>query len=178
MRTKILGLAAVAALAGSWAVAGEAVRWLSVNVTDRNDKTEVKVHVPFSLVLTAVDAVNTEELRDGKVSLHMDHCDVNWVAIVKELQRAPEGEYLTVEQPDAHVVMGKRDGVVTVDVQESGEHGERVKVRLLEPLLSALVVDDQNRLDVRALLAKLQEVQVGDLLRVEGGDADVRVWVE
>jgi hypothetical protein len=178
MRGRLVVLVGMVVLAASWATAGEPIRWLNVNVKDSHEKSEVKLHVPLPLIAGVVDAIDTNQLRGGKVSLHMERCDVNWLAIVKELRKAPEGDYVTVEQPKAHVVMGKRDGVVTVDVQEAGEHGAHVKVRLLEPLLDALTIDDQNRLDVDALLARLQSSDVGELLRVEGGDADIRVWVE
>jgi hypothetical protein len=165
------GLLAVAALAA------EPVRWINVDVAEHSDDTTVKVHLPLSLVLTLIDAVHTKDFSDGKVTLHVGHADVDWVAILQELQKAPEGDYVTVEEPDANVHFSKKDGVVTVDVKEKGKDGERVLVRLQEPLLQAVRVDG-DRLDVKELLTRLVDVKVGDLLTVESADANVRVWVE
>jgi len=177
MNRKALAIAAAAILTAGAAWTAEPVRWFNVHVSDRSDATEVKLHLPFSMVLTLVDAVQTEQLRHGKVSLHIDDVDVDWVAIVEELKVAPEGEFVTVEAPDGRVRFNKRAGLVSIDVEEGGEHGEKVLITLQEPLLAAFSVDVENRLDLRALLAGLEKVN-GELLTVHGDDADVRVWVE
>jgi hypothetical protein len=177
MTSSKLVAAAAAGLLAAAAFAAEPVRWINVHVVEHEDNTDVKVHLPLSLVQTLVDAVHTKDFDAGMVTIDMDRAEIDWVVILRELQKAPEGEYVTVEEPDASVHFGKQDGVVTVDVQEKGEHGEHVVVRLQEPLLNAVKVEG-DRLDVRALLSRLTEAKVGDLLTVESTDANVRVWVE
>jgi len=177
MNRKALTAAAAVMLVACTAWAGEQVRWLNVYVNDHGDETEVKLHLPFSMVLTLIDAVQTDELRDGKVHIDIDDAEVDWMAIVEELKRSPEGEFITVEEPDAHVVVSKKAGLVTIDVEERGHRGEKVRIRLQEPLLAAFSIDTENQLDLRALLASLEDVG-GELLTVESTDANVRVWVE
>lgn len=177
MMKRSLTFAAALMLAASVAWADEQVRWLNVHVSDHSDATEVKLHLPFSMVLTLIDAVQTDELRNGKVHIDIDEADVDWVAIVEELKRSPEGEFITVEDREAHVVVSKKAGLVSIDVEERGPGGEKVKIRLQEPLLAAFSIDVDNRLDLKALLASLESVG-GELLTVESDDANVRVWVE
>jgi hypothetical protein len=176
VRSKLVVAAAAGVLAAA-AFATEPVRWINVDVVEHGDGTQVKVHLPMSMVLTLVDAIHTKDFSDGKVVVDVGHADLDWVAILQELQKAPEGDYVTVEEPDANVRFFKKDGVVTVDVQEKGEHGEHVLVRLQEPLLEAVRVEG-DRLDVKELLTRLADANVGDLLTVESADTNVRVWVE
>ena len=178
MNKRVLTLAIAAMLVACTGWAGDQIRWLNVHVSDHSDATEVKLHLPFSMVLTLIDAVQTDELRNGKVHIDIDHAEVDWVAIVEELKRAPEGEFITIEEPDAHVVVSKKAGLVSINVNEDGDHGEKVQIWLQEPLLAAFSVDADNRLDLRALIASLETLGNGELVRVESSDADVRVWVE
>ena len=45
-------------------------------------------------------------------------------------------------------------------------------------LIDVLTVDDDNTLDIVAMIEKLHDVPGGDIVQVEADDATVRVWVE
>lgn len=180
MRTRHLIVAAALTLLATlaWGADGDAVRWLNMHVTDRGEDAEVQLHVPLSLVLTVLDAVDTSTIHAGRVRLNHDGDCVDWVAILDELKRSPDGQVVNVHQPDVDVRLVRHDGTVSLDVDECGGHKEHVEVRLSAGLLEAFRVDEHNRLDVKALLTGLSAVAPGELLHVDSPDANVRIWVE
>ncbi|MGE5235198.1 MAG: hypothetical protein ACM3O7_02470 [Acidobacteriota bacterium] len=178
MPRKSIVLAAAATVLAATAFSTEPTRWLNVHVMEKGDKTEVRLHVPFSLVLAVVDSVRTADFRDGQVDLKIEGCSVDWPTVLRELRGSPEGDYLTVKSPDADVVVTKKGGVVAVDVTQRGAERAVVKMRLPVELLDAITVDDHSRLDLKGLLSRLDRVTTGDVLSVVSDDADVRVWVE
>jgi hypothetical protein len=168
---------AVAVLVASAAFAAD-VRWLNVDVNEPHDQTTVQLHLPLSLVMTVLGSIDTHQIHEGRLELATDHARVDWMAILKEIRTAPEGEYVKVKQPDADVNVSKRDGMVFVHVSERGEGGDNVDVRVPMALLDAFQVDKEGRVDLKALVSHLDAVKSGELVRVESSDAHVRVWVE
>jgi hypothetical protein len=178
VKAKTVVLAVAAFLVASLALCASGTRWLNVHVQERTDGTEVSLHVPFNLVHAVVEAVHTEELSGGRLRLHVEGCEVDWPRILRELDAAPDGQYVTVKDGEADVAMSKQAGMVRVDVDErSGEHA-RVRIRFPESLLAAFRVEADGRIDIKALLVELEKVPVGDLITVASDEADVRVWVE
>jgi len=45
-------------------------------------------------------------------------------------------------------------------------------------IINAIHVDDEDRIDVAALLKAFDDLPAGDLIRVASAEANVRVWVE
>jgi hypothetical protein len=171
-------LSALVVALGVTVAGAEQGRWVNVHVAQHRDDTRVELHLPVNLVLTVLDSVKAEGLRHGKVHLGVRSSEVDWVAILRGVREAPEGDYVRVSERDAEVLVRKRAGVVTVEVNERGDRGERVLVTLPEPLLDAFVVDEDDRLDLRAFLAALGRSPAGDVLQIESADANVRIWVE
>jgi predicted lipoprotein with Yx(FWY)xxD motif len=178
MRSRQIILAAAAMLAAAAALGAEPTRWLNVHVNAIEDRTEVELHLPFQLVATTLESVHGHGLEDGKVALCNTHVDVDWPAILAEVRRAPEGEYVKVRESDGNVVVTKRGGIVLVTVDETGAEATHVEVRLPEQLLDAIVVDEHDRLDLKALVGALERFGAGELVRVTAPDANVRIWVE
>ncbi len=177
MIRKTLCFAGVALITAAAALGGEATRWLNVHVVDGHDDTTVELRLPMSLVLTVLKAVDTDEFRNGRVDIELDDCDVDWMAIMNEVRAAPDGDYVKVDDRDAHVTVVKRAGVVTIDVNDK-RGDEHVRVTIPARVLDAFRLDEDNRLDVAELVARLDASVTGDLVRVTGDDTNVRVWVE
>lgn len=178
MKTRSMVLAVVAFLVASLALCASETRWLNVHVQERTDGTEVSLHVPFNLVHAVVEAVRTDELSGGRLRLHVEGCEIDWPRILREVDAAPDGQYVTVKDGDADVAMSKQAGMVRVDVEErSGDHA-KVKIRFPESLLAAFRVEADGRIDIKALLVELESAPAGDLITVASDEADVRVWVE
>lgn len=166
----------IAALAGS-AGATEG-RWLNVHVTEAEDNTTVKVHLPLSLVLTVIEGINVEGFEAGKVELHIDDMEIDWPTMLASLKDAPVGEYVTVQSDEADVVVKKQDDMILIDVDEKSDDHAKVTVRVPLDLIDAVTLDEENRIDIAALLRGFDSLPNGDLVTVESADANVRVWVE
>lgn len=152
-------------------------RWLNVEVNERGDDTEVRLHLPMSMVLAVLDAVDTQELRHGKVHICTAHNDVDWQAVLRELRSAPEGEYVAIQGHEANLTARKLGGIMEMKVDEHGASGDRVNLRIPVDLLDALTIHDDSTVDIKTLVARLGDT-TGEILKVESEDADVRIWVE
>jgi hypothetical protein len=165
-------------LAAAAAFGAEPTRWLNVHVNSVEDQTEVELHLPFQVVVTALESVHGHGLGGGKLTLCGEHGDVDWPAILAEVRRSPEGQYVKVRETDGSVIVTKQGGTVLVTADEvDGEHAH-VEVRLPEQLLDAIVVDEHDRLDLKVLVGALERFGAGELVRVTAPDADVRIWME
>ncbi len=160
------------------ATAEEATRWINVNVEEHNDGTKVSVHLPLNLVLAVLDGVEVDNFHSGRVDLEMDDVDVDWPGVFAAIQDAPDGEFVTVDSPDADVRVSKEDGMMLIDVDEKDGDNAVVKVRVPMSMINALNIDDNNTVDIKAFLQSLDELPDGELVRVESNDANVRVWIE
>ncbi len=178
MLRKTLTLTAVALLVTGIGLAQEPTRWINVTVTETHDNTNVQLHLPMSLIATVLDAVKTDELNHGKIDLDLDGAKVDWVAVLKAVRDAPDAEFVKVDSEDADVRVTKQGGTLLINVVSKEDSGEKVDVTVPASLLDAISVDENNRLDVKALVARLSEVGNGDLVRVTSPDANVRVWIE
>ena len=175
-KTAVLLIAGL--LAAAAAVAGEPMRWLNVNVQEHGDSTTVKVRVPINLVATVMGAVKTEDFDAGVVKLDMDDAEIDWPKLLEAIKSAPDGDFVTVEAPDAHVEISKKQGIISVHVKEKKDDKAQVDVTVPASLVEALSVDKDNRLDLRPILDRLAELPTGDLVTVKSSDADVRIWIE
>jgi len=178
MRNRPIILGATAMLVAAAAFAAEPTRWLNVHVNAVEDQTEVELHLPFALVATALESVHGHGLEGGKVSLGNHHVDVDWPAILAEVRRSPDGLAVKVRETDGAVVVTKQGGMILVTADEVDGEKAHVEVRVPELLLDAIVVDDDNRLDLKALVGALERFGTGELVRVTAPDANVRIWVE
>ncbi len=175
-RTTLAVLGAVVLLAGV-ASADTTQRWINVNVEEPGTGTKVKVHLPLELVLTVIDGVKVEHFDAGKVDLDLEG-EVDLPRILAAVKDAPDGEFVTVEDPEADVKVTKQAGAIYIHVTGKGEDHELVDVKLPASIVDAITVDERQRLDVKALLTALAALPDGDLVTVTSSDANVRIWVE
>ena len=156
----------------------EETRWVNVHVTENSSNTNVEVHLPLNLVLTVLKNVDVENFHGGKVDLEIGDMEVNWPEIMTALKDAPDGEFVKVDAEDAKVRVSKRDGTMYVNVVESDEANAVVNVTVPMSMIDALSIDENNQIDVAALLASFDDLPNGELVTVDADDAKVRVWVE
>jgi hypothetical protein len=164
-------------LAASLAGAQAPTRWINVNVVEPASSTKVQVHLPLELVLNVMDGIKVDHFDAGKVELELDG-DIDLPKILAAVKDAPDGEFVTVEDPEANVQVTKKAGTLYIHVTGKGPDQEVVDVKLPAEVMTALQIDDQNRLDVKALLTSLANLPNGDLVTVTSADANVRVWIE
>lgn len=153
-------------------------KWINVHVTENDSNTNVKVHLPLNLVLSVLGAVDVEGFEGGKVDLHTEDVDIEWLEVLSSIKDAVDGEYLIVESDEADVNVTKEANTIMVTVDQKIDEQAQVEIVLPSQIINAIHIDDQDRIDVAALLKGFDDLPAGDLVRVTSADANVRVWVE
>ncbi|MCK5378552.1 MAG: hypothetical protein KAJ78_04075 [Acidobacteria bacterium] len=153
-------------------------KWLNVHVTENESNTNVKVHLPLNLVLSVIGAVNVEGFEGGKVHLHTEDIDIEWMEIFSSIRDAVDGEYIVVESDEADVNVSKKADTILVTVNQKTDEQAQVEIVLPAQIINAIQIDEEDRIDIAALLKAFDDLPVGDLVRVTSADANVRVWVE
>ena len=88
---------------------------------------------------------------------------------------AEDAEYITVKSRHDSVRVAKRDGYLIVKIEEPGE---KVDIKLRLEVVAALIEDDAQEMDLVAMVRALSEHTDGDLIRVDGEDEQVRIWID
>lgn len=176
---KVLPVLAMFLLAGSLVTASAAEHYLHVKVTDAKTHELVRVNVPLSLAEAVLPAINHGKLRNGKVQLCGFSADnVNLKAILEALKSAPEGEFVTVQEPDNHVRVAKERGQLVVHVTDN-KSKENVDVTIPWEVAQALVSNsNENELNVAAGIKALESAGDVTLVAVNSNEQTVRVWVD
>jgi len=163
-------------------------RWLHVRVVNTDDKNEtVKVNVPLEFAEKVLPAINKNELHDGK--LRINHSDMNGVDIktlLDAIRTSKDGEFVTVQCPDANVRVAKQSGFMLVHVTEkatSSKNGKpveksRVEVKVPMKVVDALFSAGKDELDLVAALKALSVNGDTELVSVKSDDATVHVWLD
>jgi len=163
-----LALAAPAAAASSW---------VHVRV-EQPEGENVRVNLPLGVVRAAL-ALAPETITDGR-HIRIDGHDHFAISDLKklwqELRQTPEGELVTVESDDENVRVAREGEAVVVHVQ-SNERSEQVSVEVPVALVDALLAPEGDAIDVMGALTHLEAMR-GDIVRVEGSDAKVRIWID
>jgi len=153
-------------------------KWLNVHVTEHETDTKVKVHLPLNLVLSVIGAVNVEGFEGGKVHLHTEDIDIEWMEVFSSIRDAVDGDYIVVESDEADVNVSKKADTILVTVNQKTDEQAQVEVVLPVQIINAIHIDEEDRIDVAALLKAFDDLPAGDLIRVASAEANVRVWVE
>lgn len=153
-------------------------KWINVHVTENESNTNVKVHLPLNLVLSVIGAVDVEGFEGGKVHLHTEDIDIEWLELLSSIKDSADGEYLVVESDEADVNVTKQANTILVTVNQKTDEQAQVEVVLPAQIINAIQIDEEDRIDIAALLKGFDDLPAGDLVRVTSADANVRVWVE
>jgi hypothetical protein len=133
--------------------------------------------VPFPLVLAqAAVAVAPAMAPADKMRIPDEALEHMGVAreVLQALAEAPDGELVRVEERDELVVVAKEGRSLRVRVS-----GSRENVSVNVPLGLALqaLPDEDGRIRTAALAGALAGVRFTDLVEVQDGNDQVRVWV-
>jgi hypothetical protein len=178
MKRTFMLMTAVAVLLAAPLLAADETRWLNVHVTEKGEGANVEVHLPLQLVVAVLNSIDVENFHGGKVHLDIDDVDIDWPQLIAAVKDSPDGEFVKVDAPDANVRVSKSGGMLYVNVVETAEEHATVKVTVPMAMIDALHIDEDNRIDMAALLTSIDQLPNGDLVTVDADDASVRVWVE
>src|SRR6266568_1424053 len=180
MNTMKKGLPLLAVvLAGTILWASSPERYLHVRVSNPTTHELVRINVPLSLAEKVIPAINHGQLRNGKVRI----CDVaadnvNLRVILDALKTAPEGEFVTVQEPGNDVRVAKEHGQLVVHVIDN-ESKENVDVTVPWDVAQALITNTgENELDIEAAIKALAAAGDVTLVTVTSQEENVRVWID
>ncbi len=171
----------VVLFAGSVLVANASERYLHVRVTNPNQHESVRINVPLALAEKLIPAINSGDLREGKIKVgHLSADSVNLRMILDALKAAPEGEFVTVQSNDNDVRVAKEHGQMVVHVIDKGSKDkENVDVTIPWAVAMALSSDsDGDQLNIEAAIKALDAAGDVTLVAVTSREETVRVWVD
>lgn len=174
---RILLLTILLATGTLWAASSD--RYLHVRVSNPATHELVRVNVPLALAEKVIPAINHGELHDGKIHCgHFTADNVDVRAILDALKTAPEGEFVTVQEPDNDVRVAKEHGQLVVHVVD--RHGkENVDVTVPWEVAQALVSNTKgDELDVEAAIKALSNAGDVTLVTVTSQEENVRIWID
>lgn len=178
---KAFGVAlVVAGLAGL--VAGPATAadlWIHVRVHGDKDAEEVAVNVPVSMARNLAGMVPDDARRSGRVRVKdRDYSLGELRRAWRELENGPDATYLTVNDPNSRVRIGKQGDYLELRATDKAGKGENVEARIPLPVVAALLSGSGDQLNVDAALEELTRFGEGELLTVHGDDGTVRIWID
>ena len=166
-------------LAATFAIAARPARYLHVRVNNPATHELVRINLPLSLAEQVIPAINDGKLRAGKVEVgHLTADNINIKAILNALKTAPEGEFVTVEEPDNNVRVAKQGGQLVVHVIDNHSK-QKVDVTIPWDVAQALISDtSEDQLNVEAAIKALENAADTTLVSVTGDDENVRIWID
>ena len=140
---------------------------------------DANINLPLSAVAPLLSLVPHGVLSDRLLDLAGD--EVN-VGAMRDLWRAiagvGEAEFVAVDGEDETVRIARTGDQINVQVEECDEDGgETVDIRIPVAVVNALLSGDGETLNVHAAVEQLRELR-GDIVRVSGGEHQVRVWID
>jgi hypothetical protein len=158
--------------------AADGGRWINVSVHENNGGTDVELHLPFDLIMSVIRGIDVEGFDAGKIDLEIEDMDIDWISIMAGIHDAPDGEFVRVKADDGQVEISKKNGTVYIHASEIGGDNAVADISMPVTLLAAFSIDDENRIDIAAMLSSLADLPSGELVRVTSDEANVRIWVE
>lgn len=167
----------VVLLTGSlWAASSD--RYLHVRVSNASTHELVRVNVPLALAEKVVPAINHGELRNGKIRCGHITADIDVRTILDALKTAPEGEFVTVQEPDNDVRVAKEHGELVVHVVDKHSK-QNVDVTVPWEVAQALISNTKDdELDIEAAIKALSNAGDVTLVTVSSQEENVRIWID
>lgn len=177
MKRILVTLAALSMSAAVWAAPPE--RYLHVKVDGVNTKELVRVNIPLSLAERVIPAIHNNQLHNGRIEIGDFHCnDVDFRAIFNAVKDAPDGEFVTVQEPDTNVRVAKQQGQLIVHIIDKDE-GDKVDVTVPWGVAQALSsATNDHELNIEAMIQALERAGDTTLVTVTDNDEKIRVWID
>ena len=153
--------------------------WIHIEVRESGkDSATVMINVPVSLARTALEMAPDDVMSEGHIKIENTDFTVSDLRkIWKELREAGDAEFVTVEEKDATVRVSRKGEKLFINVDDKGSK-EQVRVEIPVILVDALLRGTGETLDVDAAVAELEKIGKGEIVRVEGPDESVRIWID
>jgi hypothetical protein len=156
-------------------------RWFHVRVIEGGaDPTHVAVNVPLSLVEAALKLVPDHVHKEIDLELNDADFDLEDLRqFWQEARKQKDATFVTVESPDETVKIAKEGELLVARTTERTAKGTQVDVRFPFAVLDALFQGtDEHELDLVAAARALAQYGDGNIVTVDDGETNVRVWVD
>lgn len=161
------------------ALAATPQRYLHVKIDGVNTKELVRVNIPLSLAEAVIPAIHERQLDNGKVQIgNFQTNGIDLPVILNALETAPDGEFVTVEQPDSNVRVAKERGQLIVHVIDKRNH-EKVDVTVPWEVAQALASETgDHQVNIEAAIEALDRAGDTTLVTATNSHETVRVWID
>lgn len=177
MVRKVLGILAVVLMAAAaWAAPAE--RFLHVRVDDASNQ-RIHISMPLSVAAKVIPAIDHGTMQNGRIQ--MGSFEVNGVDVIQVLNAmkdAPDGEYVTIEQPGRIVRVAKQHGLLVVHLKSNRDQGHSVDVSVPWAVAAALISGDPHELNVDAAVQALGKTSETAEVTVKSDRRTVSIWVD
>ena len=153
--------------------------WIHIEVT-QGDEMTVNINLPLAAVNAALDAAPDEIISGGRARLPRGAREISIPALRRlwqELRDVGDAEFASVQDDDRTVTVERRGDYMLVDIESASAEAEQVHIQLPVSVVDALLSGDGESVNLRAALEELSRER-GEIVRVEGGDSSVRIWVD
>jgi hypothetical protein len=184
MKQRVFLLATAAALLlPSTLLMAEGKPWIHIQVRESDESgAKVNVNLPLSVVQVAVEAAPDKIISNGRIRI--DHCGHHDLSISdlrrmwRELKDSGEARFVEVEDEHEKVNVFREGDLVRIEVEDLDDaRKETVNIKVPISVVDALFSGEGDELNLQDALEQLKD-QRGEIVQVEGGDADVRIWID
>jgi hypothetical protein len=157
-------------------------RWFHVRVTETGaEPTHVVVNLPLSLVEAAIKVIPEEVHKDIDLELNEVDFDLEDLRqFWKDVRDTDDATFVTVESADETVRIAKEGELLIARTTERRtEQATEVDVRFPFAVLDALFQGTaEHEVDLIGAVRALAQYGAGDIVTVDDGETNVRVWVD
>jgi hypothetical protein len=177
---KTVAILAMILVAAAVAFAAPAERYLHVRVDNGKSAQKVRINIPLSLAAQVIPAIDNGQLRGGKVRIGNFRANgVNVSQILAALKTAPDGNFVTVQEPGQDVRVAKKNGILIVRVRQSKGEKQNVDITVPWSVAEALTQNvGKDELNIEAAIQALQKAGDMTLVTVTGEHQNVRIWID
>ena len=153
--------------------------WIHIEVMEAGQKeAKVKVNLPISLARTALRMAPDDVMDDGHLRINHNDLSVNDLRDMwKEVRKAGDAEFVTVQEKDSTVKISRKGEKLFVNVDDHTNQ-DQVRVEVPVSLVDALLAGNGDTLNVDAAVAELERMGPGEVCHVVDGEDSVRIWIE
>ena len=182
MRKGLMGMLMLL-LAGGLVLAGTSGSWLHIHVDEGGHHGQkVRVNIPLSLVeellpLIKVDKFDRGRIRIDSLGLGDEFGDVDLEELWQAIKDVGDAEFVRVQTDDNDIRVFKEGDWLLIQASEGSR--SQVEVRFPLAVVDALFSGEPGELDLLAAVEALSlHGKGGDLVRVNDGDTQVRIWID
>lgn len=171
---KIFGIALLAA-GMTVAQAQASDLWLHIKVHEGKNDSRVTVNLPLSVVQKAGGLIPKDARSSGKIRFDDEEMSIAELREVwRELKSKPDATFITVDERDSKVRVGKRGGYLHIEATD----GEEVEVKMPVAVVDALLSGTGEEFNIGAAIDALARHGHGELVTVNGDNETVRIWID